>query len=496
MEILGAVAAFAVVMIVFSTAVSGVVEVLLRLSAERPEALFRAVRGFAQDSLAVWVEKDAGREGEALFDAESAFRPAAGSGATEPPVSARRRLYLDVMAEIAKDGGTSAGDARTRFAAAYVAKQKQSRIDALVDQLTLNPLHLADGKHSLAGLDRVARRRALWTAGIDTLTTYALIQRLAKSEVGGVLADTARHELRPILDDLTRTFERYVASSNELFRKNANGVAVLVAFALAFGTNFDASRVFNHLVKNPSIADALIAQGETAAKDYAAAAKKLEERLASLEAAAPQDEAASDGVPHADPLAALSDADKAKIADGLKADIANLTATLKPIVEEGDLPFGADYYPYCLASVRGFLDDPLAAPRRWVYGLIGNSKSTGGTAPAEAATPGAAAPKAETDRQAAAPPPDPCRDGSDRSILVWLLNVLLAGALISLGGPFWYKVFASASRLAQLARQLAGGARSEKVGPEGEKEEGKKPETEDPLKTFETAQAGARAKKA
>lgn len=532
MELLGAVAAFAVIMIVFSTAVSGVVEALLRLSAERPEVLFRAVRGFANDALVQWIEKSARKEGETLFVDGAKFQPPAKGWEPRPENDddMRRKVYFEVLGDLETVTDEEPDEFRGRFLDAYVARKKQDGLDRVVDQLTLNPLNLSQGNVSVAGRGFLARRRTLWTAGIDSLTTYALIQRLAKSEVGGQLAETARGELRPILEDLSRTFERYVASSNEVFRKNANGVAVFVAFALAFGTNFDASRVFTHLVKNPSIAEALIAQGEEAARANALAAERLADRLEALAPSKdqtgqterettdnvqdseqvapdtpppsapssagtpPEEQSAGDAAQtnppqkSTDAMKALPDDEKNQIAKDLQSDMANLEATLKPIVEEGDLPFGADYYPYCLDSFRAFLDDPLARPRNWWYEDFRWRKPQAGSAqPAFNDT--AEAENVATRTPDAPPPNEACRDKAEQNFTLWLLNVILAGALISLGGPFWYKVFASFSRLAQLARQFAGGARSEKVGPEGDKEEGKAPVAETPLETFETARA-------
>jgi len=51
-----------------------------------------------------------------------------------------------------------------------------------------------------------------------------------------------------------------------------------------------------------------------------------------------------------------------------------------------------------------------------------------------------------------------------RTFTAWVFDLALAGFLIGLGGPFWYRVYSSLSQVAQILRSIGGnGGRSEVV---------------------------------
>jgi hypothetical protein len=197
MELLTAVAAFAVAMILFSTLVTGVVEIVIRLLALRAGTLAEAVTMMARQDV----------------------------------VPMLKRLG------IATDATTEA---------------------RIVCALTRNP---ALGTENLGSCEpsgawlapRESRRR------IDALSTFALLQRLAKTDVGRELAGKAEAQLRPALLDTQRTFERYAAASRELFRKRAQTLSFAVAIVVAFGLNVDATRLFQHLAQSRETREQLIA---------------------------------------------------------------------------------------------------------------------------------------------------------------------------------------------------------------------------------------------
>ena len=235
-------------------------------------------------------------------------------------------------------------------------------------------------------------------------------------------------KLNRTLNDVSRTFERYVAAANETFRAHAHVVTVIVAFSICIFGNVDAGRVFNHLMNNPDVRDALIAQAEDSSEANRAAIEALNVTLARLEKGEES---------------GLSEEEIAKLGE--------VIAPLGKLIDRDQLPIGSAYYPYCGLSPLDFLGEAPAA-------------------------------------DSAA-----CKGGTDRDGLSWLVNVLIAGALVSMGGPFWYRVFASLSQLASMLRHFGGGGGKEKIEPDDEKEQpasASAQKKEDIATTFLTAMSG------
>lgn len=406
MDLLEGAAAFAVVMIVFSTIVTGIVEGLMRLTATRQSVLARAVESLMRREIAP-------RFREALL---TRYGVASGKDAYE--IVARR----------------------------------------FADQMTLNPLAelTDDEKQDWRAVKRrsvVRRLRQHWNDGVETLTTYSFLQRVAKTEVGQELEQLARSELRETLTDLSRTYERYVAASNELFRRYAHVTTTLIAGIFALTLNIDASRVFTHLMDSPDTRASLIAYGEEAAQENRDAVAELNQLIAQLEMRKRQ---AGDGAASAE--VGFSDVQE------VEEKIDELSVALAPLIETHQIPMGWSYYPFC-GSPR------LSAAAAWVSGLFG------------------AAAEGEADDA------EPCSDAEaakDRTLLGWAANVLIAGILISLGGPFWYRVYSGLSRIAAVANTVRGG-RSDTIekNAAGQTASQAALTDEDILKTFETARRGA-----
>ena len=327
---LTAVAAFAVAMILFSTLVTGIVEIAIRLLALRAGTLAEAVTMMARQDVLPML----------------------------------RRLG------IATDGTTEA---------------------RVVCALTRNP---ALGTEDLGGCEpsgawlapRESRRR------IDALSTFALLQRLAKTEIGRDLAGKADAQLRPALLDIQRTFERYAAASRELFRKRAQTLSFAVAIVIAFGLNVDATRLFQHFAQSRETREQLIANVEEIAAANAAARQRLEAALPGAPAGAEATPALAPDGSATVPEEALERIEAS--AEALRAEAARLSAF--------ELPIGFAEFPYSRVT--------------WT-------------------------------------------DKTLRDWLGWAVNVLLAGILIGLGGPFWFKVYTNLSQILPAIGALGGGSK-------------------------------------
>ena len=382
MELLEGAAAFAVVMIVLSTIVTGIVEAILRVLATRQEVLAKAVKAFFANEITP------------RFEAEL------------------RRAYDVPEGE-------------------PVAK---TVVEKLAREMVLNPLaQTVEDRHGKATLDKYG----WWTRlrdGIETLTTYSLLQRLAKTKFGAELMETGAAARREALTAISRTYERYVAASNEVFRTRAHVATAFIAMALCTAANIDAGRVFSHLIDDPAARAGWIERGEAANEAEMAARGRVEALIGKLEAGE-----AIEGFDVADLKAAIA---------APAADVGELTAT-------DGLPIGPKYYPYCTKTMH----EGLA--------MVGLSDG----------------------EQVGA-----CK--VDRTPLSWAINVIVAGMLVSLGGPFWYRVFSSLSSLAKVARQMGGGGRADKIDKDapGQPASAKALTGEDIAKTFETAQSGGAAR--
>lgn len=342
MHMLESAMAFAVVMIIFSTIVTGLVEAVLRLAALRQKSLGRALERLLADEVQPSLLKALSQAKDAKQDLE------------------------DVA------GSFDAGIGKVAAAA--------TGIRDMVGDFTGNPL--TDGaEHGWRGWWNRRFNK------IDELTRYSFLQRLAKSDLATEITRLDDDQLAAFLANISRTYERYIAASNEYFRKISYLVTTVAALLFAVAYNVDAGRVYVHLMDDPASRTALIEQADQAMEENRKAVQSLKVLLGQWEE--------EDG----------------KLAPSAKTEaevLAEITATreaLETLREDSRLPVGPSLWPYCM-----------------------------GGAPME------------------------CEEDRSQTMLswdfaFWVLNVILAGVLIGLGGPFWSNVY---SRLAQLAGRIPG----------------------------------------
>ncbi len=331
MHMLESAMAFAVVMIIFSTIVTGLVEAILRLLALKQKSLGQALTQLLTNEVQPALIK-------ALEQAKAS------------------KKGLDQT--IAKVESTKA------------------RITSIVDSFTSNPL-----------TDDASGWWSRRLKKIDELTTYSFLQRLAKSEMADAITELDDDQLAAYLANISRTYERYVAASHELYRKWSYVVTTAAAMIFAIAYNVDAGRVYVHLMDDPATRTALIEQADQAMEANRKAVQSLQVLLGEAE---DQNLAAK-----------LQDKSEKQVLD----EIAATRIALDSLREDSRLPVGPSLWPYCMGQT-----------------LLGCDKD-------RAATP------------------------LSLDFAFWVLNVILAGVLIGLGGPFWSKVY---SRLAQLAGRIPG----------------------------------------
>ncbi|MEM1361597.1 MAG: hypothetical protein AAGF94_07755 [Pseudomonadota bacterium] len=253
--------------------------------------------------------------------------------------------------------------------------------------------------------------------GVETLSTYAFLQRLAKTEVGKAFLSQQNtdEEKREWLTDTVRTFERYKAAGNEAYRKRGQMVSVLIALVIAVSFNISAARLFNHLVDSPEAREDLLARAEQIVKESDDQYNSLQDLLNDIkdiqDNQSDQQSGTLDTEEQNEEDVGDSETSSSEIDyEKLNKVFSDFQAAVGPLTSEKVLPIGAAYFPYaCFNEFEGPSECDVFKEGGWVPHLF-----------------------------------------------LWFLNVLLAGILIGLGGPFWYKVFNYLSHLVSFAGVLKG----------------------------------------
>ncbi|MEM6727848.1 MAG: hypothetical protein AAF618_05055 [Pseudomonadota bacterium] len=411
MEFINAALAFSVIMITMSTAATALTEAFLRLTSQRSSVLAAAVLQFLRtDPRIKKAIKDAVERSSAIRQLDAALAIAEAS-VDELAQEADTRIdaFLDAFGI----------DADETLSAQELVERAKDYLTAKPNDLTQAEYRATKVSEKEAALELEAREalvanpaaqmsvsRFSGTKRVDTLTTYAFVQRLAETEIGRALGKDVE---AVTMKALTRGFERFKTASNEFFRKRARTATMASAFVLAFTVNIPAGSIFTYVMENPDLA-ADIASGAEAA--VTANQEQIEARNAALATALAETEAD-----------ALLDPEKADAAIAASEELALALGDLKATITE----------------TRGLFNLPLGYDGLWARETCGAEEAASFWATSAA-----------------------CLSAS--GFWFWVVNVALSGVLIGLGGPFWYRVYAGLSQTAQVLRALGGGARSETLG--------------------------------
>ncbi len=352
--------------------------------------------------------------------------------------------------------------------------------DEFVDALT--------GEQSRSEADKGGGiKKYLLPPKLTSLTAMQFAERLAGTEVGKAILGKAEAEIDALIKDLVQKFDRLGAEATEFFRARAQLFAVGISFVLAFAANFDALTVFKTYLKEDDLRQSMVANAEVIQKQYLEAAEKLRKT-----------EAAATTAPAAPSPAAPAAADVKKLAQELQSDIADRRREIDKLLADlraKGVPIGWSYFPFCHrpdatgpAGTHAYLDPrctallerKIAAQKgvNWLDCLM--------TMPAPAGGAAAACPATDLTT------PDVFRHGF-MPLLYWLVSVFVAGALVGLGGPFWYDTVRSLSFVLQLLKPLTQGPKpaapgtgeEAKTAAPGQPGEAKQPAT--PVAAFKTA---------
>lgn len=338
------------------------------------------------------------------------------------------------------------------------------------------------------------------TASAKRISATDFMAQLARSEFGAAIEKAAADELKTVLTEVARRFDAIGKDTLETFRERSRRWSVGVAFVLAFAVNVDAITIMDTFYRNPDLAT----------KVEEAYADRLAEFGARIDAQVPTNQ----GDPKT-PEDAEKDAKREF--EALKKRIAETNKIIKEEVSglaALGVPIGWERYPYCSVDSTKKLD----AACREVVGILEQriDKTIVDTLCRVANVPeGQKISEADKEkrRKVAADRLDEVRKllrqasvkqsesnntysgptftaykkaylaclGSDDlvhsvkatwlaaelwvstrrdpGLMAWIAGVLLGGALIGLGGPFWFDVYRRLSSVASIARSLGATAK-------------------------------------
>lgn len=326
---------------------------------------------------------------------------------------------------------------------------KEKARDEFVDALT--------GDQSRSEADKGSGiKKYLLPPRLTSLTAMQFAERLAQTDVGKAILGKAEAELEALVKDLVQKFDRLGAEASEFFRARAQLFAVGISFVLAFAANFDALTVFKTYLREDDLRQSMVANAEAIQKQYLEAAERL--RKTEAEAATPA----------APPAASL--ADTKRLAQQLQADLADRRREIDKLLADlraKGVPIGWSYFPFCHrpdaaepGGTRAYLDprctalldnkNRLASDRRRIacaISALSNARTSLERVP-NAVADCLMRPAHELEWF------DPFVHGT-APFLYWLVSVIAAGALVGLGGPFWYDAVRSLSFVLQLLKPLA-----------------------------------------
>lgn len=228
MALLEALAAFAVAMIIFSTIVTSIVEVIHRVLGMRHRHLKRIVRCLFDDI--IWK-----RLGDKLD--------------REP-------------AEINDNN-----------------KSRIRHCNAFVEAMTTNPMsRLAHGDKLLVQGDK-----AYAANSIENLTPLSFAERLGRTDVGKTILLEGEETIDQLLTDFTRSFDRIGRAATEFVASRARTLSIIVGIGLALIANIDASRLITTLIEDPDLRMELIKQADETIAANQKATRELEELAKQIE---------------------------------------------------------------------------------------------------------------------------------------------------------------------------------------------------------------------
>ncbi len=243
-------------------------------------------------------------------------------------------------------------------------------------------------------------------ANASSMNIEDLLRRLPRSDVyQKFIKDLAPDEREKVVQALVEQFGRSEKAISEFFRVRAKLLSFLVGACLALFVNVDAVRLFEYFAANPAETEQAIT------------------RLQGLLA-----EAQKEGKADVPPQTNTAAADPTPTSQERAEEIAAMLNRLRNSQAFG-LPVGWAYYPYCLPSAGAGKVDPQCRKEE-------SRQPEAKHVPA--AGQGVSVFLADV-RENGRP-------------FLWFVSAIVTGFLIGLGGPYWFDLAMSLSRLRDILK--------------------------------------------
>jgi hypothetical protein len=276
--------------------------------------------------------------------------------------------------------------------------------------------------------------------------------------------DFVKREIDAVLQDVAQKFEAFATEASVFFERRARSLSVVVAVAVAFVLHVDAIDLFKTFLRDPSVAEAVIARKDDFTKSFEASKTDAEMRLS-------HPPAAPSGTELLKFQQAVKDAEALK--KEYKDAVAKLNGAQTQLTDLG-VPIGwneerekaAVVYPIWRKKV---CRAPGKPPRDVKDVKECKADETAGT----------------------------------RNVLFFprnpgvILGLLFGGLLIGLGGPFWYDAVKSLTSIRDVARGTQSApapttpaSAAAPAAPAGAGGTAETPQPRTPVDVFKTARAG------
>lgn len=311
--------------------------------------------------------------------------------------------------------------------------------ERFLDMVTRNQAY--EEKHNMV-------RERVQPDQLSSMTMMQFADRLADTDVGRAIARGGSEYVENAINDLSLKFDRFGAAASRRFQDQARFWCVLASVLLAFAANVDAIRLIQSLVRDEALTGEVIARYGGAVSDDAS---RPQDAVESLKA-----------------MAELRDQNVITETEftSFKENLASTRLKLDELRDIG-LPITIAAWPFCTGAV-----DEARPDKAWDGRCPGVTRSLlswqGATQVATRLF---------------------SSDG-----LAWFLSVLLAGALIGLGAPFWFDLARGLARTVQLMGASRGRAEPEKTQPIASERAIPPPST--PVEAFKVAIAASRPPRA
>jgi len=445
MHVISAALAFAIIMLTLSMVVSALVETIHRIIGMRERGLYYML-GQLYDHVLKHYDTPAGARavGE-LGDVRAEDRANA----------AERRRFQEQMSE-------------NRAPVAVTGAAGTARIYS--PQFDWNWLRTSSWGEIGQWLGGFWRGR-----GLSSLTCVAFMERLGAHPLGEQIVEKAKSRVADgstptplpipvdaVLQDIAQKFEAYAGEASIFFERRARTLSIAVAIAVAILLHVHAVDIFQTFMRDPAVAEAVIAQKELV-KAYEAKIEAEKKKHASQPPVAPN------------PAALDAFQKAAKQLETLKTEYDDAVARLKSV--ESQLSG--------LGVPIGWTEERKRAAALWPERQR------------DVCEPAGKPPRdVKSDEKCVAGEKRGKRIGLGFPTDAWvLLSLLLGGLLVGLGGPFWYDIVTSLTNIRNIARgqQAPASASATPVpgtAPPGAGGAAETPQPRTPVDAFKAAQAG------